>query len=274
MGSDRTLLALLAAAAAGACATTPKPPAPWAEPVLEAEWAPVESSRYGLFERVDALRALGEVGPAVPSAPLDAASLDALLPPEGLAEGATWRPDHRPLFALLERFHPGATPHLHHGSGAVGARAVLLERSSRRTDVLVRVHADFVIGEQVWYTPAQFEGRAVWEGGQLVWFELGLPPRDTNVDANAYDEGFGAVLADIGYCPRMRLAPRAAAGLAGPPSRDEEELAAARLALARAFYRFAAIDWLPLDRAVELARDTGRPLHAVLLFGTLDDESC
>ena len=50
---------------------------------------------------------------------------------------------------------------------------------------------------------------------------------------------------------------------------------ASRLArLARRFYAFAAVPWLPFDRAVQRARRLGRPLHAVVLFGALDDESC
>ena len=41
-----------------------------------------------------------------------------------------------------------------------------------------------------------------------------------------------------------------------------------------AFYKFAEIEWTPIEDAVELAKASNRPIHAVLLFGVLDDESC
>jgi hypothetical protein len=50
--------------------------------------------------------------------------------------------------------------------------------------------------------------------------------------------------------------------------------AEARLLLARRFYAFAAVEWLPFEVAVKRARKEKKPLHAVLLFGSLDDESC
>ena len=41
-----------------------------------------------------------------------------------------------------------------------------------------------------------------------------------------------------------------------------------------ALYKFAEIEWTPIEDAVELAKASNRPIHAVLLFGVLDDESC
>jgi hypothetical protein len=39
-------------------------------------------------------------------------------------------------------------------------------------------------------------------------------------------------------------------------------------------YKFADIAWTPIENAVTLAKASNRPIHAVLLFGVLDDESC
>ncbi|MEM7308790.1 MAG: hypothetical protein AAF682_19060 [Planctomycetota bacterium] len=243
------------------------PPASGEPLVIDAEWAAVESSLYNLFRQVPELKELGERGPAVPSAPLEPGALDALRPPAKIEEGEVWKPDSAPLVELLKRFHPGARGRLRF-SFHNGARAYLLERSEERTDVLVRLHAEFQIAEDVWYTPAQFEGRLVWEDDALVTLSLALPPRDTNVDTNAKLAEHGFLAADIGYCPRMRL--RARDAHEGP----ERDLAPARRALALAFYRFAAIDWLPFPDAVARARAEKKPLHVLLLFGTLDDESC
>ena len=41
-----------------------------------------------------------------------------------------------------------------------------------------------------------------------------------------------------------------------------------------ALYKFAEIAWTPIEDAVERAKALNRPIHAVLLFGVLDDESC
>ena len=48
----------------------------------------------------------------------------------------------------------------------------------------------------------------------------------------------------------------------------------ARKKLELKFYRFAEIDWLPIDEAIVQAEVTHRPIHAILLWGALDDESC
>lgn len=44
--------------------------------------------------------------------------------------------------------------------------------------------------------------------------------------------------------------------------------------LATAFYKFVEIEWIPIEDVVELAKRTNRPIHALVLFGALDDESC
>ena len=41
-----------------------------------------------------------------------------------------------------------------------------------------------------------------------------------------------------------------------------------------ALYKFTEIEWTSIEDAVELAKASNRPIHAVLLFGVLDDESC
>ena len=77
--------------------------------------------------------------------------------------------------------------------------------------------------------------------------------------------------ADIGWVPRMELVGGTPVDV---PWTRSMPLAEARTRLARSFYAFAAIDWLPFDEAVMTARELDRPLHVVVLFGTLDDESC
>jgi hypothetical protein len=48
----------------------------------------------------------------------------------------------------------------------------------------------------------------------------------------------------------------------------------ARKALELKFYKSAEIDWIPLEKAVVEAETAQRPIHTVLTWGPLDDESC
>ena len=96
-----------------------------------------------------------------------------------------------------------------------------------------------------------------------------MPDRDTNVDINVLKPGAEFPEVDIGYVPRLGLWTEA-----NPPARDELALEEARLRLRRAFYDFASIDWQPLEDLFWYAEHDGRPMHVIVLFGTLDDESC
>jgi len=95
-----------------------------------------------------------------------------------------------------------------------------------------------------------------------------LPPRNSNVDINAYGG------ADMVFVPRMELV--------GANADDQCEIvwdtaiteAEARRALELKFYKFAEIEWRPIEEAVKLAKESDRPLHAILVWGALDDESC
>jgi hypothetical protein len=78
--------------------------------------------------------------------------------------------------------------------------------------------------------------------------------------------------ADIVYVPRMRLRGGSAPGkIKWEESIEERE---ARLRLAAKFYKFAAIQWTPFEEALARAKAEKKPLHVLVLFGTLDDESC
>lgn len=252
--------------------------APDAAIELTAHWDPFRESKYGLFERVAELR---EPKPALARRAYGAADFAALLPAEPVAVGADWNVEPAAVVRFLRQLHPAATGALHHGFGsAPGARACLRALSARHAEVLLRAHAEFALGGSTFITPAQFEGTLVLDRttGAVVSFRLAVPDRNTNVDVNRpipVREGERAepvhFEADIGWIPRLELE-----GGVPPDAAWERELAidAARLLLARRFYRFADINWVPFAEAVSQARREGKPLHLVVLFGTLDDESC
>ena len=99
-------------------------------------------------------------------------------------------------------------------------------------------------------------------------FSLALPRRNSNVDINAFD------CADMVFVPRMELLATDAndrGEVTWNSAITEEE---ARRALELKFYKFAEIEWRPIEEAVELAKATHRPIHAIIVWGALDDESC
>ena len=80
--------------------------------------------------------------------------------------------------------------------------------------------------------------------------------------------------ADIGNVPRMEL-------VGGKPytrqqhrwSKAISEVKTKKL-LAKKFYVFEQIDWAPLKVALAKSQQMVKPLHVVILFGALADESC
>lgn len=150
-----------------------------------------------------------------------------------------------------------------------------LVRDGKTIELLLRVHAEFELQpKSVYYTPAQFEVRLAVDPStrQVAFFSLEVPDRDTNVDVNVVTtdaDGRSYGQADIGHVPQLGLRTKR-----GAPEWPKEELEAARLRLAKAFYPSARIEWKPLEEAWLAARENDRPLQVLLLFGTLDDESC
>ena len=258
---------ILLALAAGSGARSQETPGP-ETCVVRARWEPLAESKYGLYGSEKLQQLLG-AGPTTPVAEHPPENFAALLPGEDVGLGEPFALEPERFLPFLRQFHPGATPRLRWGE--LGAFGCVIGRDDARLELLYRVHAGFELDPDVFLMPAQFEGRLLWEraSSRPLAFTLALPPRNSNVDVNAKHE-FGAV-ADIGFVPVMELGLEPAPG-ALPEERPE--LDAARTRLRGAFYRFAAIDWLSLPDAHRRALEEKKPLHVVILFGTLDDESC
>ena len=75
------------------------------------------------------------------------------------------------------------------------------------------------------------------------------------------------------FVPRMELL------ATSTKARDDIEwensitVEAARKRLELKFYKFTEINWLPIEDAVAASEATQHPIHAVLAWGPLDDES-
>ena len=209
-------------------------------------------------------------GPAHPVKNYSTTDFQVFLPPSTANVGDVWDLDPKRILPFFRQFHPGATMNLRHGQN--GAKACLRALSSEYVDVVFRIHARFILDGTIgaYFRPAQFVGHLIINrnNGAICQFTLSLPSRNSNVDIGAFRT------ADIGFVPRMELCSLSETqpkSIAWETAITEEKVGQK---FQSALYKFTEIEWTPIEDAVERAKALNRPIHAVLLFGVLDDESC
>lgn len=262
---------------------------------VEAHWDPIENTSHNLHrsteERFNRAKAQSKEpidmtweqwlevfnpGPAHPLKSYSTADFQVFLPPSTVKVGDVWDLDPERILPFLRQFHPGATLKLPR-YGAIpadqkDAKACLRALSSEYADIVFRIHARFTLDTSIhaYMMPAQFAGHLIInrDTGTVCQFTLSLPNRDSNVDIGAFRTH------DIGFIPRMELRslsetqPEAMAWEAAITAEEADKK------FQSALYTFAEIAWTPIEEAVERTKALKRPIHAVLLFGVLDDESC
>ena len=250
---------------------------------VHAHWEPIADSTFRMHKALPEHVELFDLAPNQPVKEYRTDAFSAFLSPSTVGVGDVWELDANSVVSFLHQFHPGATADL--GYGEEGAFACLRACSSDYAEIAFRIHAEFTLKSaayQEWqeenderesearFIPSQFAGKILvnLKSGTVRAFSLALPARNSNVDLNAYGG------ADMVYVPRMELL--------ATDETDQDEIAwdaaittgEAHRMLALKFYKFAEIDWLPIDEAVVQAKATHRPIHAILVWGCLDDESC
>ena len=250
---------------------------------VHAHWDPIADSAFGMHDEPPTYVELFNLSANQPIKEYSVNAFNAFLPPSTVGVGDVWELDANRVVSFLHQFHPGATADL--GYGEEGAFACLRACASDYAEIAFRFHAEFTLQSaayQKWqeendepesearFIPSQFVGKVLvnLKGGTVRAFSLALPARNTNVDLNA----FGG--ADMVFVPRMEL-------LAADETDTDEIVWDAAITMEEAFralelkfYKFAEIGWLPVDEAVAQAKATNRPIHAILVWGCLDDESC
>ena len=252
---------------------------------VHAHWDPIADSTFSMHKDSSELTELFDLSPNQPVKEYGADVFNVFLPPSTVAVGNVWELDPNRLISFLHQFHPGATTAIYHG--AEGAFACLRAFSSDYAEVAFRIHADFTLESaayKAWqdenssedddnksrFVPSHFVGRLLinLKKGTVRTFSLHLPPRNSNVIISA----FGGI--DMVFVLRMELLTT--------DETDQDEIAwgaaitakEAHRALELKFYKFVEVDWLPMDKAVAQAKATNRPIHAISVWGCLDDESC
>ena len=251
---------------------------------VHAHWDPIADSTYNLHKDSPENTELFDLSPHEPVREYKGDAFSAFLPSSTVAVGDVWELNLYSVIPFLSQFHPGATGKLRHGQE--GAFACLRARSLDYADITLRIHAEFTLAtrpnpdwkpgsneRQVYlarFIPSQYAGRLLinLKTGVICDFSLALPPRNSNVDIN--DFGY----ADMVFVPRMELFATPTKTPDNIEWKDAITSEEARKKLALKLYKFAEINWLPLEAAVAESEKTQRPIHAVLTWGPLDDESC
>ena len=267
---------------------------------VQAHWEPIADATYNLHQptqgQFNRLKAewpepvdvkwfqalkLFNPKPAYPLKDYNTTDFQVFLPSSSANVGDIWDLDAKEILPFFHQFHPGARTDLrvystkrgtYASKGKKGAKACLRALSPEYAEIIFRIHALFTLDASIdaRFMPAQFAGRLVIGRSEnnVIAFSLSLPPRNSNVDINA----FGS--ADIVFVPRMELIALSDASereIVWETAITEGE---AYRKLKSAFYKFAEIEWTPIEDTVKLVKATKRPIHALVLFGVLDDESC
>lgn len=197
----------------------------------------------------------------------------AFLPAKSVSVGECWQIQQDVLLTLLEQLYPRPQLKLHINSGDPNKAmwACLRAYNDEFAEILFRIHAQFVM-ESGWLTPSQFAGHLLIDRCQnkIVSFNMHVPPTTVNVDIGWKQEDGAS--ADIGFCPRMEL-------WTNTKSKDIQfhesitQKEAEHLLLLR-YYKSQQINWVSLEKALELAPTLQKPIHAIAIDGPLADESC
>ena len=252
---------------------------------VHAHWDPIADATYNLHKNSPENIELFDLSPHELTREYKGTAFNAFLPSSSVAVGDVWELDLDAVIPFLSQFHSGVTGKLRHGQK--GAFACLRALSADYADIMFRIHAEFTLATRPnpdWkpgsdrrrqvdlarFIPSQYAGQLLinLETGSICDFSLALPPRNSNVDIN--DFGY----ADMVFVPRMELYTTSTEARDAVAWENAITPEAARRSLELRLYKFAEINWLPFADAVEKAEALQRPLHAVLTWGPLVDESC
>ncbi len=238
----------------------------------------------------DLVELLTESTPAGEHATYSARDLSVFLPQEVTGVGQMWAidPDRAALF--LKQFHPNTSTTFDRylqpygrRPGPAGAFGILRAASPGYLDVLFRVHAEFVLAEGVaLYTPACLLGRLLVdrEAGIVDYFQMRVPTdRAVNLDITLtfpHPDRPRKEVTNIVFehVDPMELVGGDAERLEHIDWQDALDLDDAHDRLKSAFYKFMDIEWVPTERAVEIAQELDKPIITVVLTSPLDDQSC
>ncbi|XP_062615811.1 selenoprotein N-like [Saccostrea cucullata] len=183
------------------------------------------------------------------------------------------------LFDLLQNFHD--KPFLQTRFEPRGGYSALRAINGDIADIYFRFHAEFQLNEKpllpFWFTPAYFTGNIILDTRtkETHHFHLYVPnTNELNVDLEWYGSNRpnDNLMVDIGFLPVMELK-------SIPRSEElqwlrEKSIKEIQSDLEKAFFPFKQVDYLPFEEAIKVAQAESKLIHHIVLWGSLDDQSC
>ncbi|XP_045618446.1 selenoprotein N isoform X2 [Procambarus clarkii] len=185
------------------------------------------------------------------------------------------------LFQLLSLFHP--QPFLLSRYGPRGAAAVVRARNIDCLDIWFRLHAEYQLNTPprlpLWFTPAAFIGRLIINTTDLnvKLFSMHVPKhRPLNVDLEwligpREEEDMEVT---ITHMEEMSITSGDAVVPDSITWMQEINAQEALTMLEKELYKFMKVDYHNFTEAYVRASSESRPVHSVVLWGVLDDQSC
>lgn len=198
------------------------------------------------------------------------------------------------IHRLLTMFHD--RPFIYSRFEPEGAIACVRASNENYLDIVFRIHAEFQLNEPpfhpFWFTPAQFTGHVTLDktSSKVLDFHMYVPnEKRLNVDMEWLNGPLETDMeVDIGFMNQMELKSTGPSLLG--VSLDEVRISAdmnldikwdneitfqsAAKIVEREFYMFKMVDYLNFSQVWPEAQMQQKPVHSILLWGALDDQSC
>ena len=199
----------------------------------------------------------------------------AFLPHQSVSVGELWQVKPEGVLELLKQLHPNPYVEMHSPVDSSGLWATLRAYNDLFAEIVFRIHAEFAL-EDGWFTPSQFAGRLVIDRTQakVAFFEMSVPEGTLNFDVNRNYENSSSYDTDAGFCPQIGLLAGTQAITSDPQFTEAIPQEEAERRLIHRFYKSEQIEWVAMDKALEIARALQRPIHVVSINGPLTDEAC
>ena len=159
---------------------------------------------------------------------------------------------------------------------SLGLWACLRAYSDTFADIVFRIHAEFRFEDGL-LTPSQFAGNLIIDRlkGKIAFFKMYVPEGTVNLDINwKEDKDASYSITDAGLCTQMELRSGTEDGMQNADFTEAITQKEAERALILRFYEAAQINWVPPEKAVELAEEQVKLIHVISIDGPLHDESC
>ena len=200
------------------------------------------------------------------------------LPSEPVSVGECWQIEEAGVTELLRQLHPNPKLLKTHidTDDPRGLWGCLRAYNDRFADITFRIHAAFNF-EDGTLTPSQFKGNLIIDRreNKVVFFKMYVPEGTVNLDIiwkKDKDQPYAS--ADAGLCTQMELRSGIEDGMQNADFTEAITQKEAEQALILRFYEIAQINWVPPEKAVELAEEQVKLIHVISIDGPLHDESC